>query len=340
MKRTYLFVLLAMLFAIPLQGQDADNWEAKIDAAFEAYNAPGAEAMVAILSKDKLVYAASFSGDEMRDLSEEQLVKQPFALHLMSKPFTSMAIMRLVDKGKVALEDPLTQHLPLNEHFSGVTVRNLLNHTSGIGLLEELPNSFEGLLTAVNKLADKPVEANQAWGYSNVDYPLLGALIEQVSGRSYGDYLHKYIFRKAKMEASGVAGDEETPKGMEPVALPGERGVYTTFADLAKWNGGLYTNRFVGCEQMADIFSIDTLANGKDVPYYGYGWALMERQGLKYYWLGSGEEGHNHMFVHYPQKRITLVIVTRGENRENLLKKAMEIHTLIPKEELVLGSGE
>jgi CubicO group peptidase (beta-lactamase class C family) len=340
MKRIYLFVLMAVLFAIPSQGQEGDTWKAKIDAAFEAYNAPGAEAMIAILSKDKGVYAAFFSGDEKRDLSDEQLLREPFALHLMSKPFTSMAIMQLVDKGKVALNDPITKYLPLSDKFEDVQIRNLMNHTSGITSLEILPDNYQALFSTLNASQKEEVEANKSWGYANVDYPLLAAIIEKASGRSYAEYMHKRIFRKAKMEASGIAGDENTPASIEGIDLSGERGVYSTFSDMAKWNGALYTNRLVDCEQMADIFSIDTLANGKQVPYYGYGWVLMERQGLKYYWVGSGEEGHNHMFVHYPQKRITIVIITKGEARENLLKKAMEIHPLIPKEELVLGSGD
>ncbi len=326
---------MAMLFATTTMGQEENEWKAKLESSFQAYKQPGAEAMVAVLSKDKIVYAQAFYDSKEVDLNQQQILQTPFALNLMSKPFTTMAIMQLVDKGKIALTDPITKYLSLNEKFGNVKIYNLMNHTSGISSLETLPGNYQSLISELNVSQKDAVEANKSWGYSNVDYPLLGALIEKASGRSYAAYMHKRIFRKAKMEASGIAGDENTPATIGAIDLAGERGVYTTFSDMAKWNGALYTNRLLDCEQMADIFSVDTLANGSKVPYYGYGWVLMERNGLKYYWLGSGEEGHNHLFVHYPQKRVTIVIITKGENRENLLKKAMEILPLIPREELV-----
>lgn len=326
---------MALLFATISNGQDEVNWQSKIDGEFQAYSKGGSEAMVAVLSKDKTVYAQAYGSKKAKDLSEQMVLNKPFALNLMSKPFTSMAIMQLADKGKIALNEPITAYLPLSDNFTDVKICNLMNHTSGITSLEKLPESYDALFSALNASQNEKVEANKSWGYANVDYPLLAAIIEKASGRSYAEYMHKRIFRKAKMEASGIAGDENTPASIEAIDLPGERGVYSTFLDMAKWNDALYTNRLVGCEQMAAIFSVDTLANGSKVPYYGYGWVLMERNGLKYYWLGSGEEGHNHMFVHYPQKRITLVIITNGEARENLLKKAMKLLPLIPREELV-----
>jgi len=342
-----ILALAALFLVIPASAQQKD-WTNKVDEIFDSKpeNKPGV--LLGIFSKEKMVYTKAY--DLSDELQQNGVATVQFPLGMLTKPFTAMAVMQLAEEGKLNLEASITKYLPLDEVYEPVRVKCLLNHTSGIKSLEALPAKPQELITAINNNGKKAFVANSSWAYSNVEYPLLCALIEKASGRSYADYLERYIFRKAKMTQSGVISKDNevlmlsgytlddgkyVPAGTQITDLPGETGLYSSLQDLAKWNGALYKNRLLSCKYMGRIFSVDTLNNGKKVPFYGAGWVLMERGGVKYYWLGSTQNGFNQLFVHYPQKRTTIVMIYTSDEAQNLLKLAMKIQSLIPKEELV-----
>ena len=141
-----------------------------------------------------------------------------FNLGSAGKMFTAVAIAQLLEAGKIALEDPIGKYVKgLTAQASEVSVRQLLNHTSGLGNYfapENLP-----ALTKAKTLKDLfPLVANDVpefapgsrFSYSDSGFLLLGLLVECVSGLSYGDYIHSHVFMPAKMLATGF----------EPRAVP------------------------------------------------------------------------------------------------------------------------
>jgi CubicO group peptidase (beta-lactamase class C family) len=136
-----------------------------------------------------------------------------FNLASVSKTLTSTAVLQLLEKEKVRLDDPFVKYFP-SFQYPAITVRHLLSHTSGLpdkdvlfndSLIKMQPekvwqnNDIIPALTSYGKLAFAP---GDKWSYSNVNYNLLALLIEKVSGLSYADYLKRQIFIPAKMDHS------------------------------------------------------------------------------------------------------------------------------------------
>ena len=139
----------------------------------------------------------------------------PFLLGSISKSFTAMAVVQLVEAGKVDLDTGISHYLDV---FSGrpsgaITIRQLLSHTSGYSTLQgnqthaDLTESNDGLLQHVKRIAEWPpaYEPGTRWEYSNANYQVLGALIEAVSGQEYAHYIESKILQPIGMAHSFVS---------------------------------------------------------------------------------------------------------------------------------------
>src|SRR5262249_3165332 len=144
-----------------------------------------------------------------------------FRLASCTKQFTAMAIMLLVHDGKLRYDEPLTQIFPDYPAYGrAITVRNLLNHTSGLPDYEELMDAAEKVKGPTwspdNQIRDKEVlqlleketqgkfAPGSKWEYSNSGYVLLGLIVAKRSGKPFGDFLQRRIFAPLKMEHSLV----------------------------------------------------------------------------------------------------------------------------------------
>jgi D-alanyl-D-alanine carboxypeptidase len=154
----------------------------------------------------------------------------------IGKQFTATAIMMLVEKGKIGLDDKITKYLSdLPKAWDTVTVRHLLTHTSGIrdypGLadFERLNKSAITTSQLVNMLADFPLEfrPGEQWRYCNIGYHLLGEIVAKVSGRPYADVLQERIF---------------APLGMNSTRPYDSRSIITNRANAYEWQNGILGN--------------------------------------------------------------------------------------------------
>ncbi len=140
-----------------------------------------------------------------------------FKLASVTKQFTAFAIMRLIELGLLSLTSPVKEVLPLViDLHSGITVKHLLNHTSGIPNYTELPDRFKPFETIaathaqmLSVFIDQPLlfEPGHGYEYSNSGYYLLGLIIEQVSGKTYDTYLKDEFFKPLGMENTSYADD-------------------------------------------------------------------------------------------------------------------------------------
>ena len=160
--------------------------------------------------KDVLFTAAHGLASRRYDVKNNLDTK--FQIGSMNKMFTSVAILQLVEAGKISLDDPLTKFIDNNllgkGDFKKIKIRHLLSHTSGIGNVSgysEIQNKVRSLkdIQHLYRSIDSTFEPGSQWRYSNTGMMLLGQVVESVTGESYFDYINKNIYQKANMQQSG-----------------------------------------------------------------------------------------------------------------------------------------
>ena len=220
-----------------------------------------------------------------------------FRLASVTKQFTAMAIMLLVDDGKLHYEDHLTDIWP---DFPGygkqITVRQLLTHTSGLPDYENLMEAEEKThgpkWSAENQIQDREVLAlletqtsgvfspGTKWEYSNSGYVVLGMIVAKVSGMSYGEFLKKRVFTPLGMDhtIAYVKGKNEVANRAYGHSKEGERfkvtdqsstsatlgdgGIYSSVEDLAKWDDALTNHTLVSEQEMALAYAPVKMPDG------------------------------------------------------------------------------
>ena len=225
-----------------------------------------------------------------------------FRIGSMTKQFTAMLIMQLVEEGKLKLDVPITTYIPdyPKENGDKITIHNLLTHTSGIPNYTDLPslaNIIRNPITPIDLIKtfwELPLEFEPGakFKYSNSGYIVLGYIIEKVTGKSYEEVLKEKIFEPLGMKNSGYDHTAEIiPErasgydkiGMEyyntsylDMSVPYSAGsLYSTVEDLYLWDQALYTNKLLSRKYMDKIFtpySKPPFADG-----YGYGWGISKK---------------------------------------------------------------
>ena len=222
-----------------------------------------------------------------------------FRLGSLTKQFTAMLIMQLVEQGKLKLEGKITDYLADYPKAAGdkITLHHLLTHTSGIPNYSDLPDyrTFERNryrpADFIKKFSDLPLEfePGSAFAYSNSGYILLGAIIEKVTGKPYEKVLQENIFTPLQMHNTGydvsykvlpkrASGYErwnlvyENASYMD-MSIPYAAGaLYSTVEDLALWDQALYTDKLLSASSKAILFT--PYKNG-----YAYGWGVRQNAG-------------------------------------------------------------
>lgn len=287
-----------------------------IDAIFSAVTSPDAPGLAVFVRKDSRVVFERGYG--LRDLRTRQNIDAAtnFRLASCTKQFTAMAIMLLVHDGKLTYDTRLTGVFPeFPAYGKSITIRNLLNHTSGLIDYEDLMQSAEAakkatIWTDVNQIQDSEVlklleqetrtrfPPGTKWQYSNSGYVVLGLVVQKISGKSFGDFLQARIFAplsmrktlayvKGENEVSNRAyghsknGDSWQQTDQSPTsATLGDGGVYSSVADLAKWDAALQNHTLLSEEEMQPALTRVVVPEGGPIgpdgepAAYGFGWFL------------------------------------------------------------------
>ena len=235
----------------------------------------------------------------------------------MNKMFTAVAVLTLVQAGKVRLEAPLGTYLtsyPNRSVATRVTVHQLLTHTSGLGdvfgpELSAMRDQLRQHDDYVRRFAQQPLlfEPGTRWMYSNYGFVLLGAVIEAVSGQSYYDYVREHVYRPAGMIDTGSQPESEAvprraigymrPPGTQawipndptlPYRATAAGGGYTTVADLMRFAGALTNGRLLDAKHTALLTTgtVDALG-GK----YAYGFVEHVEDGVRSFGHGGNAPG-------------------------------------------------
>ena len=231
---------------------------------------------VTIVDKSNVLLSQSYGECESCDT--------PFLLGSVSKSFTALCVMQLVEQGKIDLNADISTYLPNASDGDKITVRQLLNHTSGLGEHQTLKNY-------------KIINEQGTHTYANVNYSLLGEIIEAVSGKPYGEYIQENVFEPLQLSHTAAAFDESIENGLidgytnywgfhlknshkypssenDWITVPAGY-ISSSANDLGKYlqmylNGG---NGIISEQSIETMFYGDTVYIDDDVPYwYGYGW--------------------------------------------------------------------
>jgi CubicO group peptidase (beta-lactamase class C family) len=229
-----LLITVAWLLAAhsPVLAQDS---AAKIDELMKVYNSYRQfNGAVLVAENGKVIFKKGYGMANMEwNIPVETDTK--FRLGSITKQFTSMLVLQLVQEGKIKVEGKLTDYLPDYRKDTGdrITIHQLLNHTSGIPSYTGLPNFFQeisrnpySVSDFVKKFAsgDLEFEPGTKWNYNNSGYFLLGAIVERVTGKPYEQVLKERIFDPVGMKNTGydhhetilakrAAGYEKRPGG-------------------------------------------------------------------------------------------------------------------------------
>ncbi len=299
-------ILSLLLICQTAFGQDKVQ---KIDSLLTTlYKAGNLNGNVLIAEKGKVIYKKSFGLANL--ITNEKLDENSiFELASVAKQFTAMAIVILKEKGKLNYDDKMSKYIPELSFYSNITIRHLLNHTSGIpDHAALLDTTFDKAKIATNRdiisafAKFKPTvlfEPNTKWEYSNAGYNLLASIIEKVSGISYGDYLKQNIFQPLDMTNTFVHTRRYAPKkianyaygyvysdSLKKYVLPddteeykfvvwhdgivGEQSVNSTVIDLLKWDRALYSNKLISKKSKKALFTPAEL-DDKSKTKYGFG---------------------------------------------------------------------
>jgi CubicO group peptidase (beta-lactamase class C family) len=214
-NRTFLISMLVLVaFTAPreVQAQTSEaSLEKKIDALFSAATSPDAPGLAVLVRQNgQTVFERGYGVRDLRTKSKID-AHTNFRLASFTKQFTAMAIMLLVHDGKIRYDETLTDIFPAFPAYGkSITVRNLLNHTSGLPDYEDLMDAAEKakgptwspekqiqddeVLELLKKEGNGKFAPGTSWSYSNSGYVVLGLIVAKTSGKSYGEFLRERIF--------------------------------------------------------------------------------------------------------------------------------------------------
>lgn len=336
MKAVFLATILLFPATVPVFAATPAE---QIDQVFSTAAADGKfGGNVLVVRNGATIYEKSFGpADKARQIPNSSASR--FSIASVSKPFTAVAVLKLVEQGKLRLEDRLDDIFPelKGAAIAGITVSQLLSHTSGI---EEVvarhldrPLIPDDLKTA--GFASKTGE----FQYSNSGYMVLKLVIEKITGQSYGNVLDAVIFRPAGMVHSGLLRTGAVPpdfslsyKTVEsetPIvsAIPlevfdGAGTVFSTTGDLVLFDKALRGDRLLSAATQNVMNSGHTPSGN-----WGYGWARNAQDG-KYFLAHQGDyNGYHAVLIRRAESQDLIIILSNldSTNISFLQKRVLEI---------------
>jgi CubicO group peptidase (beta-lactamase class C family) len=284
----------------------SQNAASRIDAVMKQHKPFNGVVLVA--NGGKPVYYKAFG---YREFAQKVPLQKDdvFELASVSKQFTAMIIMMLKEKGKLKYDDPVQKYLDIP--YKGITIRNLLTHTSGLPDYQEIMDKHwdktkvagnKEILEYLNKYAPpKQFDPGAKYEYSNTGYVLLASIAEKAGGKDFIKMCRQWIFKPLKMRSTDIRTLQEKaatknfavghiyvderkqyvradsfPSSDYTIWLGNRKGpgrISSTASDLLKWDKALYANRLIKQSQLEEAFKATRLSNDT-LSNYGFGWML------------------------------------------------------------------
>jgi CubicO group peptidase (beta-lactamase class C family) len=342
--RAVLLASVTILSGVTLASSDEVN--SRIDNLFASITSTSPGAAVMVVRGGHPIFQRGYGVTDLRSLHKID-EHTNFRLASVTKQFTAMAIMLLVHDGKLRYDQNLIDIFPeFPAYGKTVTVRQLLNHTSGLLDYEDLmvkqygaipddqiPQIRDaGVLQLLEKVSSTKFPPGTKWEYSNSGYCVLAMVVEKTSGEPFGKFLHARIFvplqmsntvafEKGKNEVRNRAYGhtladgrwKETDQSSTSATL-GDGGVYTSIEDLVRWDAALRAHTLLNESTMLPALTPvqptggPAKEDGRDVSY-GFGWFLDPYHGHHRMWHYGETVGFRTSIQRFPADGLTIVVL-------------------------------
>ncbi|MEJ7808126.1 MAG: serine hydrolase domain-containing protein, partial [Telluria sp.] len=294
---------------------------------------------VLVAEHGKVLYQHAF-GLANREWKAPNTVDTAYRIASLTKQFTAMLVMQLVQQGKLRLDEKIGLYVPdlKGEIGNAVTIHQLLNHTSGIVDYANYPGFWQGRLGNRVPRADllaimnNPLEfaPGSNGRYSSSGYTLLGYAIEKITGKSFGQALDEMIVKPLAMTRSGYDAPERlverkasgyvrvlgayqhaAPVWMANLGAGG--GMFSTVGDLLKWDQALYGDKLLSADSKRLMFTPYVKDDVWGDLGYGYGWMIGQRdvagKARLVHEHGGNANGYRSLITRFPDEQKLVVLL-------------------------------
>jgi CubicO group peptidase (beta-lactamase class C family) len=312
-------------------------------------NTPGA--VVAVIINGELQFNKAYGLANVEDsiiMTNDKL----FNFAGLSKTFTTYAVLKLVEKNKISLEDNIGDIFKdFPEYGKKVKIINLLNHTSGLKSYDpQIIKTNDDVLDFLFQQDSLNYKPGTKWLYSNSDYPLLVKIVEKKSRKSFKKFLKKYLFDEIIMNNTVLAEDinfnlniakgyyniDSSFKVAKNVStVYGEQGIYTNSLDYVKWDNAFFNYILLSESSVQQFFDPIQLESGEIISSAGFGWSVLEKNGIPYTWQSGSYGGYTNFVLRFPATQTTILVLTNSSDIKALLHLSIRIAKLYNKELLL-----
>ena len=323
MRKTFMWMLLT-----GMAGCSVDRTP-DIDRIMADYDQPGVPGASVMVIQDGEPVVARGYGLAYLDNETPVTPDTSFRLASITKQFTATAVLMLVEDGALSLDDSIREYFPELPGFADeVTIRHLLQHTSGIEDYEpiygdQFPQQVRdtGVVHIIGTTEGTYFTPGTEYRYSNSGYAILAVLVERLSGRTFAEFLDTDIFKPLGMDRTlayekdistvpdRAYGYRITDEGIEFAdqsawsAVLGDGGVYTSVNELLKWDAALYDGGLLS----ADLRQA-SLTPGLE--NYGFGFRIDEYRGHRRIHHSGSTSGFRNFMAQFPDERLTVIVLT------------------------------
>ena len=341
MKLICALLLFHSMTGYGLAGEPSANQVDAVFASLKSNSAPGGAVLV--LKNGRAVFERGYGVTDLRTLHKIDSHTN-FRLASLTKQLTATAIMLLAHDGKLHYEDRLTDvFIDFPAYGKSITIRNLLNHTSGLLDYEDImakqygdtpPEQIPqikdaGVLELLKQQKETKFAPGTKWDYSNSGYAVLAMIVEKRSGKPFGQFLHERIFAPLKMSRTIAyeKGKNEVPNrayghtkegdrwretDQSPTsAVLGDGGIYTSLEDMANWDQAVRHNTLLSAQEMeAAITPVNVPAFAPDGSRtgYGFGWFLDSYKDHARMWHYGETVGFRTAIQHFRDTDLTIIV--------------------------------
>ncbi|MDT9599721.1 serine hydrolase domain-containing protein [Sphingosinicella rhizophila] len=296
---------------------------------------PGAA--VAVLHKGEIVVAKGYG---RATLEHDVPVTRDtiFQSGSVGKMFTAALVMKLVERGEIGLDDPLSQYLPdAPESWRPITIRHLLTHTSGVanytGDFDFRRDYTDDELVKFAYALPLDFQPGSRWSYSNTGYVLLGIIVKKKTGTSYLDLLATEVFKPLGMKtAQGITEADIVPNRASGYQLVGgvlknqdwvsptmnrtaDGSLYFSLNDMIAWARAVEKGEVLSAAGWTQVYAPVKLNSGNPYPY-GFGWSLDEADGKPRLHHGGAWQGFRTYYSRYLGEDLAVILLTNSSSAE------------------------
>lgn len=340
---------LAVLSSVPLASAQAEQ---KVDALFSQWNKPDSPGCALAVIRDGQIIFKRGYGVANLDYGIPISSTSVFNIASVSKQFTSMSVALLAQQGKLSLDDDIRKYAAnFPQYQSVITIRNLLNQTSGVREYSHLmlaagtrfqDASDEDVYKILLRQKELNFKPGEEYSYSNSNYFLLAQIVRSASGKSLRDYAEENIFKPLGMVNTRFRNDSNEVIKNRAVGYAargssvdtagsyhiGDGGLFTTVDDLILWDRNFYDNKLGGGAKLLEQFLTPATLNNGQKSDYAFGIDVETYKGLKMLGHDGAYYGFTAAMIRFPDQKFSVICLCNqtGIESARLARQVADIY--------------